>query len=323
MEAEETTATTGEVDAQGPRPNRRRSIALGLGAAVVVVALAGTGLAWRSHNEHGNALSECQSARSAYGKAVKSSEDASESAGQVKGVGADQVKDPKTISALQEAVKDKSKSKSKSAPAACDPSLPTKDLKANRSVLDRSTSQMTAQATRISKAAEAVIASRDAKSMDDARAALQGKRDEAGALLVTSEGNVADGATRETLTAAIQTADGLLADGKTQLQALRDGAGPLQAAMDQVNASIQAKTDADNQAAAAQAQAQQQAVAPSYQGGGGYAGGGYRGGGSSALTPTPAAPSPAPSSGTSEDWKDFLNHHTPSKCVKGGACPIG
>ena len=105
--------------------------------------------------------------------------------------------------------------------------------------------------------------------------------EEASRLLGDSDGKVADNATREALQSAIGQAEQTKGD---KAQAWREAVGPLQAAVDQVNASMQAKAQADQQAAeqAAQEAGRQQAqaaqqTAPSYRpsygqnGGGGWA----------------------------------------------------
>ena len=107
------------------------------------------------------------------------------------------------------------------------------------------------------KAAKAVLASRDAKDLDDARAALDAKKDEASRLLGDSDGKVADNATREALQNAIGQAGQTKGD---KAQAWRDAVGPLQSAIDQVNASMQAKAQADQQAAEQAAQQAAQAA---------------------------------------------------------------
>ncbi|RBP97850.1 hypothetical protein CRD60_04495 [Bifidobacterium aemilianum] len=229
------------------RPRHRPLI---IGTALLALALAAAGSAWHLHTSHETALATCQSHMAALARSARDPDTALSRYKDTAATPADQVKDATTVTDMRKAYT--TAAATRQTPISCDAS-PTKDLQ------DTAT-----------KAAEAVIASRDAKSIDDARAALQGKRDEAGTLLTTSEGKVADGTTRETLTTAIQTTDNLLANSKTQLQTLRDGTGPLQAAIDQVNTSIQTKSDTDAAAAAA-AQAQQWNAAPSYKGG--YQGG--------------------------------------------------
>lgn len=130
----------------------------------------------------------------------------------------------------------------------------------------------------LSKAVKAVTESKAAKRLDDAKTNLTAKLDEAAKLLADSDGKVADNATRDALSNAIDAANGLK-DGNDPAKI--DGARKtLEDAINGVNASVQAKTDADAQAAAAAAaaaQAQAQAQAQStYSGVSSYSGGAYR-----------------------------------------------
>ena len=128
----------------------------------------------------------------------------------------------------------------------------------------------------LSKAVKAVTESKDSKRLDDAKANLKAKLDEASKLLTDSDGKVQDNATRETLTNAIDAANKLKdANDATKIDKARK---TLEDAINGVNASVQAKTDADAQAAAAaaaaaQAQAQAQST---YSGVSSYSGGAYR-----------------------------------------------
>ena len=128
----------------------------------------------------------------------------------------------------------------------------------------------------LSKAVRAVAESKAAKRLDDAKTNLTAKLDEASKLLADSNGKVADNATRDALSNAIDAANGLK-DGNDPAKI--DGARKtVEDAINGVNASVQAKTDADAQAAAAaaaaaQAQAQAQST---YSGVSSYSGGAYR-----------------------------------------------
>ena len=125
----------------------------------------------------------------------------------------------------------------------------------------------------LSKAVRAVAESKAAKRLDDAKTNLTAKLDEASKLLADSDGKVADNATRDALSNAIDAANGLK-DGNDPAKI--DGARKtVEDAINGVNASVQAKTDADAQAAAAAAQAQAQAQS-AYNGGSSYPGGAYR-----------------------------------------------
>lgn len=146
--------------------------------------------------------------------------------------------------------------------------------------LDAATVKLTEQAgwyetheKSLSKAVRAVTESKAAKRLDDAKANLKAKLGEASKLLADSDGKVADNATRDALSNAIDAANGLK-DGNDPAKI--DGARKtVEDAINGVNASVQAKTDADAQAAAAAAQAQAQAQS-AYNGGSSYSGGAYR-----------------------------------------------
>lgn len=128
----------------------------------------------------------------------------------------------------------------------------------------------------LSKAVRAVAESKAAKRLETAKTNLTAKLDEASKLLADSNGKVADNATRDALSNAIDAANGLK-DGNDPAKI--DGARKtVEDAINGVAASVQAKTDADAQAAAAaaaaaQAQAQAQSA---YSGVSSYSGGAYR-----------------------------------------------
>ena len=125
----------------------------------------------------------------------------------------------------------------------------------------------------LSKAVRAVAESKAAKRLETAKTNLTAKLDEASKLLADSDGKVADNATRDALSNAIDAANGLK-DGNDPAKI--DGARKtVEDAINGVAASVQAKTDADAQAAAAAAQAQAQARS-AYNGGSSYSGGAYR-----------------------------------------------
>lgn len=140
----------------------------------------------------------------------------------------------------------------------------------------------------LSKAVRAVAESKAAKRLDAAKTNLTAKLDEASKLLADSDGKVADNATRDALSNAIDAANGLK-DGNDPAKI--DGARKtLEDAINGVNASVQAKAEADAQtaaAAAAAAQAQAQAQSTYTGGGSSYSGNTYgRTGGSTSGSNT-------------------------------------
>ena len=126
----------------------------------------------------------------------------------------------------------------------------------------------------LSKAVRAIAESKAAKRLDAAKTNLTAKLDEASKLLADSNGKVADNATRDALSNAIDAANGLK-DGNDPAK-IDKARTTLEDAINGVNASVQAKTDADAQAAAAAAQAQAQAQSTYTGGGSSYSGGAYR-----------------------------------------------
>ena len=306
--------------AKGPRP---RWLVPVIAAVVVVVVVVAGLIAWRvaSDKSHERALEQC----SREVRALEASEGrvTGSSSGYRRAVAvkADQVKDAKTVDALQKTVKDMEGVKPQI--LRCEASMSKSGLQATMDKAKR----LDGRYRSLDKSARAVLASRDAKSLDDAKSALDGKRGEASKLLNDSDGKVADNAVRDALQQAISQA-GQVKGGKAK--AYQDAASALQSAMDQVNASIQQKSQADQQAAqqqaaqqAAQAQAVQQPTrraVPSYRPS-------YSRGGGGGSAPAPAAPAPAPAApqggGVSDDVNNWMHHMGKPVCQPGQACGIG
>ena len=293
-------------------------------ALVVVSVLAVAGVfAWRAyeHRRHYSALSSCSQAVDNLNRLTRPFMLARYR--EAEAVQADQVKDMKIINAMSHSVK--AAGGLRPPTVQCKASMSTDALNAEAGKARRIDSRFAV----VAKSAKAVLASRDAKVLDDAKAALDGKKGEASRLLADSDGKVADNATRDGLQKAIGQA-GQVRSGKAK--AYQDAADALQAAIDQVNASVQAKSQADQQAAAqaAQAQAAQQATPSNNGGRGGYAPS-YRpsinrGGGGGGYTPAPAPP--APQGGGSGSGSSAANRLPPLDtthhgCNPDGSCGIG
>ena len=314
--------------ATGKESNRPKWLVPAASAAVVVVLIAAGVVCLRvvSSREHTQAVERCSVAVARLEKPAGGAAARTARYQEAAAVSSDQVKDAKTVVDMARAVKNAGGIKSQ--PVKCDVSMTTGELKAAADKAE----DLNGRNGKLDRAAKAVLASRDAKDLDDARAALEAKKEEASRLLGDSDGKVADNATREALQNAIGQAGQTKGD---KAQAWRDAVGPLQSAIDQVNASMQAKTQADQQAAEQAAQAAQQAAqpvqqqaAPSY--GGGYAPS-YRpssgqggGGGWSAPAPVqPAAPSTPSGGGYNPGVQDWMNSVGRPVCQQGQACGIG
>ncbi len=303
-------------------------------AVVVVVVVAGL-VGWRvvESRRHDAALDSCSRAV----KTLKGKTGSHRLAQyrEAAGIKSDQVKDAKTVVAMARSVKDAEGIKEPT--IRCKASMSTGDLNATADQAGKIDGKFAA----LSKAAKAVIASRDAKALEDAKAALDGKKGEASRLLADSDGKVADNATRDGLQQAIGQAGQAKGD---KAKAYRDAADALQAAIDRVNASVQAKSQADQQAAAQAAQAAQRPAqkqpaqrqgttqrrqASSNSGRRGstqsrrpaYRPSGNRGGGGGGSAPAPSTPQNG--GGLDPSLNDWINHVDPSPCKKGEACGIG
>ena len=317
-------------DGGAPSGRRRPKWLVPLVVAVVVVVVVAGFVGWRvvESRRHDAALDSCS--RAVKTLQAKTGPDRLAGYRQAAGIKSDQVKDAKTVVAMARSVKDAEGIKEQT--IRCKASMSTGDLNATA----RQAGKIDGKYAAVARAAKAVIASRDAKALEDARAALDGKKGEASRLLADSDGKVADNATRDGLQQAIGQAGQAKGD---KAKAYQDAADALQAAIDRVNASVQAKSQADQQAAAQVAQqaqkqpAQRQGTtqrrqASSNSGRRGstqsrrpsYRPSGNRGGGSSQA---PAVPSPPQSDGS--NWRDRLKGNTTggNGCNSAGVCVLG
>ena len=337
---------------------RVRSKRVMVSAAVLVVVLAACGVGgyvvWDRH-VRGVDLARCQSLvdsvkrQSLSPDTVRDADDVHEALAVKSG----QVVDVKTLDALASEVTAFEKA----------PAMPFCDGSSRqeaRQAADKAQELLTARKDAIfsiDTAVKAVNTSRDAKTLADARNVLaQAVKDAQGAF-DSSDGKVADTATRDRLREALDAANKVLADESVKdPKRYQDVRASLADPVNQVNESVNAKASADQAAAAAAAQAQAQAPAQSQprrrsssgSGSGsssprrssGSPGSGSSNHGSTGSGTTPntgksnagggsssGSGSGSGSSGSSSgggSWRDqFNNNDRPPQCEKGGACPIG
>ena len=290
----------GDGDAASGKRHPKWLVPVIVAVVAVVVVVAGF-LGWRvvESRRHESALDSCnQAMKTLHEKTDSAMMTSYREASHVK---VDQVKDAKTVAIMSRRVM---AAGGLEPPAfQCKASMSADDLNAKASKAKKLNGEYAA----ISKSAKAVIASRDAKTLDDAKAALNAKKDEAAKLLGDSDGRVADSAVRDSLQKVIDQVGQIKAD---TAKSYRDAADALQAAIDQVKASVQVKSQADQQAAA---QAAQQAAPCNNGGRGGY-------------TPAPApAAQQGGGSGSGSSAANRLppldtTHHG---CNPDGSCGIG
>ena len=183
----------------------------------------------------------------------------------------------------------------------------------------------------IGKAMRGVEASKTAKQVKDAKAALDKTITDAENLYKDSEGKVQDDKTRESLKTAIDNAKKTSGDKKADVKSLTAANDTLSKAVKSVNDSKNAKAQADAQKQAQeqaqQAQAQAQSVGTPSGGYSGYAypnvGGSYSGGASQSApsysntgSPSGGSVSGGTSNGGTWDWKNAKDS------VGGGFAPI-
>lgn len=219
--------------------------------AVVVVALAGIGggYAYYTHQEanaYHEAVAQAENADKALSKAVDEATATTYKA--------DQLKEPKLLDKLDAAI---SKAKAlKGVPEEQPGEWLAWRLASARKANATDADEANAQAKALNAALKAVRDSRLAKELDGAKSQLKQGIDSAGQTLRDTDGKVADNATRDSLTKAIDEAnDTLSKKGVTDPKTYTDAKAKLDAAVRQVTDSKAAKEQADAEAAA-QAQAQ-------------------------------------------------------------------
>lgn len=237
-----------EAPARGRHP-KWLTPAIAGGAAVALLAAGGTGVAvWRHHveTERQAALAACRIQLSDLDEAYRLLDETlnGQDVTEAQKITAGQVADPATVDALTHTV-GRAKTRDTS---------PTCDETADRTTLDAAAANAKTLAveagTRRSELADAtakLVASRDEKTLTDARNALESLKTEAQQLYDTTDGKVQDDTTRDTLKNTIDTANADTVDDANK------STEQIRSAMDAVSQSKTAKEEADRQAAEAKA----------------------------------------------------------------------
>lgn len=243
-------ATPEESKPKGIKPANLTAIIIA--AVVVAVAGIGGGYAYWTHHE-GNAYHEAVAQAGKADRALSKAVDEA-TATEYK---ADQLKEPKLLGKLDDAI---GKAKAlKGIPEDQPGEWLAWRLASARKANATDADEANAQAKELNAALKAVSDSKLAKELDGAKDQLKQGIDSASKTLKDTDGKVADNATRDSLTKAIDEANNTLSKkGVTDPKAYTDQQAKLDAAVKQVNDSKAAKEQADAEAAAqAQAQAAQ------------------------------------------------------------------
>ncbi len=251
-------------------------LSMAVACTIVLTGLAGT-IAWRAYAGHRAArdLEEasalCAQARADAVRAVDEWNTVAAQARTLHDTSKGKVQDDETRAALEKELEPVH-----GATPAC-PAGGIDIIRSTARTNTRTTHTATEHTDALRQAINAVNASQTAKTLTDARAALDKRVTEARKLYDSSKGKVADGKTRDALKQQLDAA-AKLKDAK-DVKELKDTKAALDKAMDAVNQSVNAKETADRKAAEEQAQreAEMQAAAPQPQ----------------QAVPQPAMPSPA------------------------------
>ena len=276
-------------DGAGPvrhrRSHRRRNIAIAsVIAAVVVLAGGAGGYAYAASNVQKGVDAAQANALAVDQKLTAKIGDAQEL---LDGTEEEQVADAQTLADLSDAI-DKAQAQTGVTDTGANRWLVWQEMGA-QAAYDADSADASDAMSRLDKAMDAVTGSVDAKTLADAKQALQSTVDNAGKTYVDSDGKVQDNATRDSLKSALDAAKKVLNDDSvTTAQKYTDQKTTVDDAVKAVNDSITAKENAD-------AEAEAVAAASSASSGGSYYGGGYTDGSDSGYT----APSGSTSGGSS------------------------
>ena len=265
-------------DGAGPvrhrRSHRRRNIAIAsVIAAVVVLAGGAGGYAYAASNVQKGVDAAQANAQAVDQKLTAKIGDAQEL---LDGTEEEQVADAQTLTALSDAI-DKAQAQTGVTDTGANRWLIWQEMDA-QAAYDADSADASDAMSRLDKAMDAVTGSVDAKTLADAKQALQSTVDSADKTYTDSDGKVQDNATRDNLKTALDAAKKVLDDDSvTDAKEYTDQKTAVDGAVKAVNDSITAKEKAD---AEAKAEAEAAATASSAASSGGYSdsGSSYYGG---------------------------------------------
>lgn len=260
-------------DGAGPvrhrRSHRRRNIAIAsVIAAVVVLAGGAGGYAYAASNVQKGVDAAQANALAVDQKLTAKIGDAQEL---LDGTEEEQVADAQTLADLSDAI-DKAQAQTGVDDTGANRWLIWQEMDA-QAAYDADSADASDAMSRLDKAMDVVTGSMDAKTLADAKQALQSTVDSADKTYTDSDGKVQDNATRDALKAALDAAKKVLDDDSvTDAKEYTDQKTAVDGAVKAVNDSIAAKEKADAEAKA-QAAADAAAASSGSSGGGSYYGG--------------------------------------------------
>lgn len=245
--SEEDETKDGAGPVQHRRSHRRRNIAIAsVIAAVVVLAGGAGGYAYAASNVQKGVDAAQANAQAVDQKLTAKIGDAQEL---LDGTEEEQVADAQTLTALSDAI-DKAQAQTGVTDTGANRWLIWQEMDA-QAAYDADSADASDAMSRLDKAMDAVTGSMDAKTLADAKAALQSTVDSADKTYADSDGKVQDNATRDNLKTALDAAKKVLSDdGVTDAKEYTDQKTAVDNAVKTVNDSIAAKEKADAEAKA-------------------------------------------------------------------------
>lgn len=240
----------GKSDSGKSTNEKRRGIIIAVIVAVLIII--GGVIGWRimASRSYANAMGDCRTQVNALADAQKTAKSQLEKANAVVGTDANNVADATTLTTLKTAISDVDVD---AASLSCNDGAPARELRSVADSAKTALDKLNASTTALGKAVKAVESSKDAKTLGDAKAALQKQIDAAEKLMATSKGRVKDNdRSRHALERQIADAKTVLksatAADDTTLNSLKSATRGVGSSIDAVNTSVREKAAADKKA---------------------------------------------------------------------------
>lgn len=239
------------------KPQSKRRTMIIAGSVVIALLAAGgvyAGVAVHESKQMDEAFAQAQAANTALGKSITTATPLAKT-------DKSKVADQKVLATLDTALKN-AKNEQGVEEQSTTPAFVWQSVNA-KNTYAQDADNADAARTALDKAVKLVNDSIAQKQLNDAKQALTDKINSAKQTLTDSDGKVQDNATRDQLSQAIDNAGKLLAGKQATVKTLQDEAGKLDNAINAVNQSMEAKRQADEEAArkAAEEEAARQAAA--------------------------------------------------------------
>ncbi|MBW3088693.1 hypothetical protein KIH77_08130 [Bifidobacterium sp. 82T24] len=233
------------------KPGRKR-VGIIIAIIVAVIVIVGAIIGWRivDSRSQASALDDCKTQVNALASAQETTKSKLDKAKETAKTDAKSLADAKTLTTLQTAISDVDVT---SALPQCGDDTSAKDLRSAADSAKTSLDKLNTSTTALDKAVKAVSASKDAKTLSDAKAALQKQIAIAEKLLKSSDGKVKDddrsrGILEDQIADAKKVLSSSTSADSSALSSLKSKTQGIQTSIDAVNTSVREKAAADKKA---------------------------------------------------------------------------